>query len=336
MTHRIDRRTLLGGLAGTSLAAATSLTAALPTPALAQAWPSRPIRFILGFPAGGTADVLGRLVAERLGTELGQTVVVENRAGASGNIATEHVARSAPDGYTLLLGTQGTHAANAALFSRLPFDPVADFTAIAPICAVPNMLVVTNGLPVNDVAGFVAHAKANPNRVRFGSSGNGTSIHLAGELFKGLTRVEMEHVPYRGSAPALTDLVAGRIEAMFELVPGVRGQLGAGNVRALAVASRARLPAVAQVPTFGEVGYPSFVTGAWFGVFSPAAVPEPIVARLAAAFASMTRPGGSLIPRFEEVGAEAMSMTRPEFVAFIASETTRWAEVVRRSGARLD
>lgn len=326
MAHRLQRRALLGGLAAAPLAA----------PASAQAWPARPIRFILGFPAAGTADVLGRLVAERLGAELGQSVVVENRTGASGNIASEHVARSAPDGYTLLLGTQGTHAANAALFSRLPFDPVADFTAIAPVCAVPNILVVTNGLPVTDVAGFVAFAKANPNRIRFGSSGNGTSIHLAGELFKGLAGVEMEHVPYRGSAPALTDLVAGRIEAMFELVPGVRGQLGAGNARALAVASRARMPAVPEVPTFGEVGYPSFVTGAWFGAFGPAGLPEPIVSRLAEVFASMTRPGGSLIPRLEEVGAEPISMTRPEFAAFIAAETTRWAEVVRRSGARLD
>jgi len=327
MTGTIGRRHALG-LAG---------AAALASPAaLGQAWPSRPIRLVLGFPAGGTADVIGRLVGERMGAELGQNVVVENRAGASGNIATEFVARSAPDGYTLVLGTQGTHAANAALFSRLPFDPVADFIPIAPVCAVPNILVVTNGLPVTDVAGFVAYAKANPNRIRFGSSGNGTSIHLAGELFKGLAGVEMEHVPYRGSAPALTDLVAGRIEAMFELVPGVRGQIAAGGVRALAVASRARMPAVPQVPTFGEVGYPGFVTGAWFGVFAPAGTPAPVVARLSQVLTGMTGPGGSIIPRLEEVGAEPMSATPEAFKAFVAAETTRWAEVIRRSGAKLD
>jgi len=318
-------------------ALALAAVAGLASPrALGQGWPSRPIRLVLGFPAGGTADVIGRLVGERLAAALGQSVVVENRAGASGNIAAEHVARSAPDGYTLLLGTQGTHAANAALFARLPYDPVADFVPIAPVASVPNILVVTTGLPVADVAGFVAYAKANPNRIRFGSSGNGTSIHLAGELFKVIAGIEMEHVPYRGSAPALTDLVAGRIEAMFELVPGVRGQIASGGVRALAVASRARMPAVPGVPTFGEVGYPEFVTGAWFGVFAPAGTPEPVVTRLARELAAMTGPGGSLVSRLEEVGAEPMSATPEAFRAFIAAETTRWAEVVRRSGARLD
>ena len=326
MIDGVYRRALLGAVVAAPLA----------RPAIAQAWPARSIRFILGFTAGGTADLLARVVAERLGAELGQSIVVENRAGASGNIGAEMAARSPADGYTLLLGTQGTHATNISLFARLPFDPVADFTAIAPICTVPNILVVNNQLPVQDVAGFVAFARANPNRIRFGSSGNGTSIHLAGELFKGLAGVEMEHVPYRGSAPALTDLVGGRIEAMFELVPGVRSQLLGGSVRALAVASRARVAAVPLVPTFGEVGFPNFMTGAWFGIFGPVGMPEPIVERLSATFASMTRPGGTLIPRLEEIGAEAMTMTRPEFNSFIASETTRWAEVVRRSGARLD
>lgn len=324
------------GAIGRRGAIALAAAAALPGRAWAQAWPSRPIRLVLGFPAGGTADVIGRLLAERLAQELGQGVVVENRAGASGNIAAEHVARSAPDGYTLMLGTQGTHAANISLFARLPFDPVADFVAIAPFCAVPNILVVFNGLPVTDVAGFVAYARANPGRIRFGSSGNGTSIHLAGELFKGIAGIEMEHVPYRGSAPALTDLVAGRIEAMFELVPGVRGQIAAGGVRPLAVASRARMPAVPEVPTFAEAGYPGFVTGAWFGLFAPAGTPAPVVARLSEALTGMTRPGGSLVARLAEVGAEPMHGTPEEFRAFIAAETTRWAEVIRRSGARLD
>jgi tripartite-type tricarboxylate transporter receptor subunit TctC len=291
---------------------------------------------LIGFPPGGPTDFIGRVAANGLQTAWGQTVVVENRAGASGNVAAEMVARSPADGYTLFLGTQGTHATNVSLFARLPFDPVADFTAIAPICTVPNILVVNNQLPVQDVAGFVAFARANPNRIRFGSSGNGTSIHLAGELFKGLAGVEMEHVPYRGSAPALTDLMGGRIEAMFELVPGVRSQMLGGSVRALAVASRARLAAVPHVPTFGEVGFPTFLSGAWFGIFGPAGMPEPIVERLVAVFASMTRPGGTLVPRLDELGGEPMTMARPEFISFIASETTRWAEVVRRSGARLD
>jgi tripartite-type tricarboxylate transporter receptor subunit TctC len=327
MVGRIGRRFAVGLVGGLVLASRA---------ALGQAWPARPIRLVLGFPPGGTADVIGRLVGERLGAELGQSVLVENRAGASGNIAAEFVARSAPDGHTLFLGTQGTHAANAALFARLPFDPVADFIPIAPVCAVPNILVVTNSLPVTDVAGFVAYARANPNRIRFGSSGNGTSIHLAGELFKALAGIEMEHVPYRGSAPALTDLVAGRIEAMFELVPGVRGQIAQGAVRALAVASRARMPALPWVPTFGEAGYPGFVTGAWFGVFAPAGTPAPVVARLSQLLSGMTGPGGSIVDRLEEIGAEPMSATPEAFRAFVSAETTRWAEVIRRSGAKLD
>jgi tripartite-type tricarboxylate transporter receptor subunit TctC len=326
MTRAIGRR----------LALAMGL-GALAAPAFAQGpWPTRQLRLVLPFPPGGTADVLGRLVGERLAAALGQPVVVENRAGASGNIAAEAVARAAPDGYTLFLGTQGTHATNAALFTRLPFDPAADFVAVAPVAAVPNLLVVTPSLPVTDLAGFVAYAKANPGRIRFGSSGNGTSIHLAGELFKGLAGIEMEHVPYRGSAPAQTDLVAGRIEAMFELVPGVKGQITAGAVRPLAVASRARMAALPDLPTFVELGYPGYVTGAWFGIFAPAGTPASVVARVAEVLAGMTGPQGALLPRLAELGAEPLSMTPDAFKAFVAAETTRWGEVVRRSGATLE
>lgn len=324
MNARMTRRVLLGALAAT------------PTLAHAQNWPTRPPRLVLPFPPGGTADVLGRLLAERLGVAIGQPVVVENRPGASGNIAAEAVSRAAPDGYTFLLGTQGTHAANAALFQRLPYDPVKDFVAIAPLAMVPNILVVHPDVPARTVAEFVAHAKANPGRLRFGSSGNGTSIHLAGEMFKAAAGVEMEHVPYRGSAPAQTDLIAGRIELMFELLPGTIGQIRDGRVRPIAVASRARMAALPDVPTFAEAGVPGFVTGAWFGLFAPAGTPDAIVQRMAAAMAEMTGPNGSLLARLSELGAEPLSATPAAFAAFVVSETARWAEVVRRSGARLD
>jgi tripartite-type tricarboxylate transporter receptor subunit TctC len=191
-------------------------------------------------------------------------------------------------------------------------------------------------VPARTVAEFVAYAKANPGRLRFGSSGNGTSIHLAGEMFKAAAGVEMEHVPYRGSAPAQTDLIAGRIELMFELLPGTIGQIRDGRVRAIAVASRARMAALPDVPTFTEAGVPGFVTGAWFGLFAPAGTPDAIVQRLAAAMAEMTGPNGSLLARLSELGAEPLSATPAEFAAFVVSETARWAEVVRRSGARLD
>lgn len=304
--------------------------------ARAETWPARPLRLVLPFPPGGTADVLGRLVADRLAAALGQPVVVDNRPGASGNIAAEAVARAAADGYTLLLGTQGTHAANAALFQRLPFDPLRDFTPIAPLALVPNILVVHPGLPVHTLEEFIAHARANPGRLRFGSSGSGTSIHLAGEMFKARTGVEMEHVPYRGSAPAQNDLVAGRIELMFELLPGTLGQIRAGAVRPIAVASRVRMAALPEVPTFIEAGLPDFVTGAWFGLFAPAGTPEPIVRRLAAAMAEMTGPNGTLIGRLAELGAEPLHAGPAEFAAFVRAEAARWAEIVRRSGARLD
>jgi tripartite-type tricarboxylate transporter receptor subunit TctC len=324
MTATITRRAMIGALA------------IAPSLARAQGWPARPPRLVLPFPPGGTADVLGRTLAERLGAAIGQAVVVENRSGASGNIAAELVARAAPDGYTFFLGTQGTHAANAALFQRLPYDPVKDFVAIAPLAIVPNILVVHPSVPARTVAEFIAYAKANPGRLRFGSSGNGTSIHLAGEMFKAATGVEIEHVPYRGSAPAQTDLLAGRIELMFELLPGTIGQIRAGGVRPIAVASRARMAALPDVPTFTEAGVPGFVTGAWFGVFAPAGTPDPIVRRVAAAMAEMTGPNGSLLQRLGELGAEPLTATPEEFSAFIVSETARWADVVKRSGARLD
>lgn len=324
MTATITRRAMIGALA------------LAPSLVRAQAWPTRSPRLVLPFPPGGTADVLGRTLAERLGAAIGQAVVVENRSGASGNIAAELVARAAPDGYTFFLGTQGTHAANVALFQRLPYDPIKDFVAIAPLAIVPNILVVHPSVPVRTVAEFVAYAKANPGRLRFGSSGNGTSIHLAGEMFKAATGVEMEHVPYRGSAPAQTDLLAGRIELMFELVPGVIGQIRAGGVRPIAVASRARMPVLPDVPTFTEAGVPGFVTGAWFGVFAPAGTPDPVVRRVSAAMTEMTGPDGSLVQRLGELGAEPLTATQEEFSAFIVSETARWADVVKRSGARLD
>lgn len=324
MTATITRRAMIGALA------------IAPSAVRAQDWPARQPRLVLPFPPGGTADVLGRTLAERLGAAVGQAVVVENRSGASGNIAAELVARAAPDGYTFFLGTQGTHAANAALFQRLPYDPIKDFVAVAPLAIVPNILVVHPSLPARTVAEFIAYAKANPGRLRFGSSGNGTSIHLAGEMFKVATGVEMEHVPYRGSAPAQTDLLAGRIELMFELLPGTIGQIRAGGVRPIAVASRARMAALPDVPTFTEAGVPGFVTGAWFGVFAPAGTPDPVVRRVAAAMAEMTGPNGSLVQRLGELGAEHLTATPEEFSAFIVSETARWADVVKRSGARLD
>jgi tripartite-type tricarboxylate transporter receptor subunit TctC len=243
-------------------------------------YPGKPVRLVVPFPAGGTTDILARAVAQKLSEAWGQSVVVDNRPGAGGNIGSELVARAAPDGYTLLMGTVGTHAINASLYSKMPYDHVKDFAPVILVAGVPNVLVVNPSVPVNSVPELIAYLKANPGKVNFASSGSGTSIHLSGELFKVMTGVQMTHVPYKGSAPALTDLVGGQVQLMFDNLPSSLAFIKAGKLRALAVTSAARAAALPDVPTIAESGVPGFEASSWVGVLAPTGTPPDVIARI--------------------------------------------------------
>src|ERR1700681_275677 len=248
--------------------------------ALAQAYPTRSIRLVVPFPPAGTTDILAREVAQRLSVSLGQSVIIDNRPGAAGNIGSDLVAKSAPDGYTLLMGTVGTHAINPSLYARMPYDHVKDFVPIVLVAGVPNVLEVTPSLPVNSVADLIKLAKEKPGQLNFASSGSGTSIHLSGELFKTMAGVDMVHVPYKGSAPALIDLMGGQVQLMFDNLPSSLAQIKAGKLRAIAVTSAQRAPALPNVPTIAESGLPGFEASSWFGLLAPAGTPAAVVARI--------------------------------------------------------
>jgi tripartite-type tricarboxylate transporter receptor subunit TctC len=311
-------------------------SAALPSAARAQAaWaPERPVRLIVGFAAGGSTDVTARLVAAALSERLGQPVVVENRPGAGGNIAAEAAARAAPDGHTLLMGVSGILAANPALYRNLPFDPVRDFAPISQIAFIPNLVVVHPDLPAADLAGFVAHAKANAGRVHYGSAGNGTSLHLAGALLAARAGLALVHVPYRGGAPATTDLLSGKIQMLASPLVEVVAHVQAGRLRPLAVTTARRSPLLPDVPTVAET-IPGFEVALWNGLLAPAGTPPPAIARFAAEAAAALR-GAELRNKLAEQGSEPAPSTPEEFARFIRAEIPRWTEIVRLSGATAD
>ena len=311
-------------------------SAALPSAARAQAaWaPERPVRLIVGFAAGGSTDVTARLVAAALGERLGQPVVVENRPGAGGNIAAEAAARAAPDGHTLLMGVSGILAANPALYRNLPFDPVREFAPISQIAFIPNLVVVHPDLPAADLAGFVAHAKANAGRVHYGSAGNGTSLHLAGALLAARAGLALVHVPYRGGAPATTDLLSGKIQMLASPLVEVVAHVQAGRLRPLAVTTARRSPLLPDVPTVAET-IPGFEVALWNGLLAPAGTPPPAIARFAAEAAAALR-RAELRNKLAEQGSEPAPSTPEEFARFIRAEIPRWTEIVRLSGATAD
>lgn len=307
----------------------------MPASALAQpAWPTRPIRLVVAFAPGGFTDIAARVLAERLSTDLGQPVTVDNRAGAGGIIGTEAAARSAPDGHTLLMGTISTHAMNLGLYASLPYDPVRDFAPVARVATAPNLLVAHPAAGVSDVAGLIARARAAPGGLTYGSGGNGTSSHLAGELFKAMAGVDLLHVPFRSTAPAATALLAGQVQVMFDTLPSALPQVREGRLRALGVTAPQRLPALPEVPAVAET-VPGFEMGVWVGLFAPAGTPAPVVARLdAATRAALEAP--ELRARFADLGLEPFPAGPDELRAFLAQEITRWLGVVQRAGIRLD
>jgi tripartite-type tricarboxylate transporter receptor subunit TctC len=308
--------------------------AALALPAAhGQAYPSKPLRLVVPFPPGGSADILGRALAQKLTEGLGQPVVVENRPGAGTAIAAEAVAKSPGDGYTLMLGTVSSHAINPALNPKLPFDPVRDFTPIAPVASIPFAMLVHPSVPVKDVREFVAYARRQPGRLDYSSAGSGTSNHLAGELFEAITGTHLVHIPYRGSAPALQDLIAGRVALMFDLVLTAAPHVKSGAVRALAVTGAKRSPVLPDLPTVAESGLPGYEVSAWFGVFAPAGVPQPVVARLNAEIVkAMSAP--DLHQRLVTQGAEPVTGSPAEFAAYLKSEIAKWAKVTKDAGMK--
>ena len=309
-------------------------------PAQAQTWPSKPVRIVVPFPPGGTTDIVARSIGVELQRMWQHAVVIENRPGAGGNIGADLVAKAAPDGYTLLMGTVGTHAINKALFeqngAKMPFDPAKDFVPITLAAGVPNVMVINPKLPVNTVAEFIAYAKARPGQLNMASSGNGTSIHLSGELFKTVTGVYMVHFPYRGSAPAITDLIAGNMNVMFDNLPSALPHIKSGRLKALAVTSRTRSPALPDVPTIEEAaGLKGFDASSWFGLFAPAGTPRTIVDKIQADVAkALAQP--EVRERFIAQGADPGGNTPDQFAAFIRAETDKWTRVVKFSNAKVD
>ena len=300
----------------------------------AQTYPSKPIRLIVPFPPGGGTDLIARNIAHKLGENLGQQIIVDNRAGAAGNLGTELAAKSAPDGYTLLL-LSGTQAVNATLFKKLPYDLVRDFAAISQVAAAPLLLVTHPSLPVKSVNQLVVLARSRPGQLNYASGGNGTGPHIAMELFAASTRVKMVHVPYKGNGPAVIDVVGGQCQLMFANLTGVLTAVQAGRLRALAVSSLKRSPLLPAVPTVAEAGIAGYEVVQWFGLVAPAGIMPEIIARLHAEIAKVLD-----MREFRDVlardGAEPVKRSPEEFAAFIKSEIAKWADLIRKSGTQLE
>ena len=315
-----------------ALVLGAAVTAPLPA---ADAYPSKPIRLVVPAPPGGTIDPISRLLAEAMSKRYGQNVVVDNRPGANFNVGMELVAKAPPNGYTLVVASSGALATNIHLYKRLPFHPVNDFEPIVLYGNVPNVLVVHPSLPPRTMKEFIEYAKANPNKLNFGSTGNGSSMHLAGELFKSLTHAQMTHVPYVSPGIATQDLLGGRIQLMFQLMTGIEQHVRAGKVHAIAVASPKRSSALPNVPTAAEAGLKGFESSAWFGILAPKGTPKPIVSQLNTDINQiLVEPAFN--KRLLEMGVEPMGGSVADFERFLAAETKKWGEVVRVSGARLD
>lgn len=331
MPHRLTRRHFLAA------------SAALTTAPWAQAqatWPDKPVRIVVPFAPGGTTDILARVIAPELSKAFGQSFVVDNKGGAGGNIGAEIVAKSPGDGYTLLMGTVGTHGINKSLYGKLPYDPQKDFAPITLVAGVPNVMVMNarraQELGIATVPDFIRYAKANPGRLNMASSGNGTSIHLAGELFKSRTGVFMTHIPYRGSGPALKDLLGGAVDVMFDNLPSAMPHIKSGGLKAFAVTSGVRSGALPDLPTVAEAGpLPGFEASSWFGLLAPAGTPADVVSRLQQETAkALAQP--AVKERLLSQGAIPGGNTPAEFARLIDAEITKWAGVVKASGAKVD
>ena len=320
------------------LAASILASSYLSANAMAQSaasYPSKPIRIVVPFTAAGTTDIVARAVGADMARVFGQAVAIENRAGAGGNLGSDVVAKAAPDGYTLLVGAVSPQAINVSLYSNMPYDVMRDFEHISLLAAVPNLLEVHPGVPVKTVKELIEYARARPGKLAYASSGNGTSIHLSAELFKAMTGVDMLHIPYKGSAPAVADLVAGQVQLMFDNLPSSIQQVRAGKLRAIAVTSLRRSPVLPDVPTIAESGLPGYEASSWFGMHAPAKTSKDIVNKLHATVAKALRTP-EMIERFTSLGADPVGNTPEQFTEFVRDEIAKWAKVVKASGAKVE
>ncbi len=300
--------------------------------AMAQVYPNKPIRLVVTFPTGGAPDILARLFSEK--AQLGQPIVIDNKPGAGGNIGSDVVAKSAGDGYTLVMGTVGTHSINGALYEKMPYDMVKNFTPISLIASAPNLLVVNNDLPVKTVNELIAYMKANPNKLSFGSPGIGTSVHMSGELFKSMTSTSMTHVPYKGRQFFLPDLLGGSIQLVFDNMPSALPMAKEGKIRAIAQTTAKRSPAAPDVPTVAE-SLPGFEATTWFAMFAPANTPKPVIDRLNAEVVRVFKLP-EVAERLKTLGLDAVLSSSDELAKYQASEIVKWAKVVKESGAKAE
>jgi tripartite-type tricarboxylate transporter receptor subunit TctC len=325
----LNRRHFVG-LAAASIAAPSILVSR----AFGADWPVRPVRVVVPFTPGGSTDITARLVGNRLQEVWGQSVVVENKPGAGGNIAADMVAHSDPDGYTIFIVGPGL-ATNQFLYPSLSYDPVGDFAPVTLLITQPNLMCVPNSSPAKSVKEFIAYCNENKGKVTYASSGNGTTLHLGGELFKRMAKVEMTHIPYRGGAPAINDLIPGRVDVIFDNMPSILSHVKAGSLRGLAVTTKDRVAVVADIPTIAESGVPGFDVFSWFGFFVPAKTPPDIVARINAD-TNAALAHASVKPRFEELGAAPKGSTPAELAAFLKSEVDKWGPVIREAKIRVE
>ena len=303
--------------------------------ALAQAFPSKPIRIICPFPPGGGVDITARAIGLELAKSMGQLVTVENKPGAGGNIGAAETARSAPDGYTLFLTLNSLHSISPLLYSKLPFDAMKDFAFITPLVAFSNVLIVNPGASAKSVQELIAQAKAQPGKLTYASSGNGTNVHLVGELFRSTAGVDIVHVPYKGSAPALTDMLGGNVTMMFETIPFAISQIKSGKLRALAVTSAKRSPLMPDVPTLAESGLPGFDTIAWYGLIAPAGTPRDVVMKLNAE-ATKDAQSKDFRDRMEPLGFEIVTGSPERMAEMLRADAARWAPVVKAAGVKIE
>ncbi|MBB1632196.1 tripartite tricarboxylate transporter substrate binding protein [Cupriavidus sp. UME77] len=328
--HHASRRRLLAFAAALSLAGGL----ALPLHAQPTAWPTKPIKLVVGYAAGGATDVIARIIALKLGEQLGQPMVVDNRAGANSNVGAEVVAKSTPDGYTLYVYTIA-NTINASLYDKLGYDPQKDFEPIGLIARIPNILVVNPKLPVKTLADYIRFAKASQDGITFASSGSGSSIHLSGEMFKMQARLNMLHIPYRGSAPAVTDLLGGQVQSMFDNTPSALPHVKAGRLRAIAITSAQRSPLLPEVPTVAESGFPGFDVQSWFSLAAPAGTPRPVIERLNSALNKVLA-APDVRQRLQDLAATPEPGSPEQLRRLIAAETKRWHDVVKQSGAKAE